>query len=105
MAEVKINVDDCIGCGICVKKSPEGYEINDEMKAVVKNPNAPGIKEGADDCPTNAIEVIGELAPAPAAAPAPVAAPSYRREHRRRPLLRPFGRRSYRWPPLSQTPS
>ncbi len=76
MAEVKINVDDCIGCGICVKKSPEGYEINDEMKAVVKNPNAPGIKEGADDCPTNAIEVIGDVAPAPAAAPAPTAAPS-----------------------------
>ena len=73
MAEVKINVDDCIGCGICVKKSPEGYEINDEMKAEVKNPNAPGIQEGADDCPVNAIEIIGDIvqaeAPAPAAEP------------------------------------
>lgn len=77
MAEVKINVDDCIGCGLCVKKCPEGYEINDEMKAQVKNPNAPCVKEAADGCPVNAIEVIGEIAPseAPAAA-VPEADPS-----------------------------
>ena len=70
MSEVIINVDDCIGCGICVKKCPEGYELNEEMKAEVKNPNAPCIKEGADACPVNAIEVIGEIVPSAAPAPA-----------------------------------
>ncbi len=72
MAEVKINVDDCIGCGLCVKKCPQGYELNDEMKAQAKDPNAPCIKEGADACPVNAIEVIGEVTPV--AAPAELAA-------------------------------
>jgi len=77
VAEIKINVDDCIGCGLCVKKCPEGYELNDEMKAQVKNPNLPCLKEGADACPVNAIEIIGEIEAAPAApaAPAPAAEP------------------------------
>ncbi|MDO9538009.1 MAG: FAD-binding protein [Thermoplasmata archaeon] len=67
--KVTINVDDCIGCGICVKISPKGYEINDQMKAQVLDMNAPGIKEGADDCPVGAILVEGEAMPA-AQAPA-----------------------------------
>lgn len=76
MAEVKINVDDCIGCGLCVKKSPQGYQLNDDMKAELKDINAPGVQEGADACPVNAIEVIGDLTPTAPEAPAgPASAP------------------------------
>lgn len=65
MAEITIDTDTCIGCGICVKKCPAGYELNEEMKAVVKDPNAPCVKEGADACPVTAITVTGEVAAAP----------------------------------------
>jgi electron transfer flavoprotein alpha subunit/ferredoxin len=64
--KVTINKEDCIGCGICVKQCPEGYALNDEMKAVVKNPNAPGVKEAAEACPVAAI--ITEGKPEPVAA-------------------------------------
>ena len=63
MLKVTINKNDCIGCGICAKQCPEGYELNDEMKAVVKNPNAPGVKEAAEACPVAAISVEGEAEP------------------------------------------
>jgi len=63
MMKVTINKDDCIGCGICVTQCPDGYELNEEMKAVVKNPNAPGVKEAAEACPVNAILTEGESEP------------------------------------------
>ena len=61
--KVTINKEDCIACGICVKQCPEGYALNDEMKAVVKNPKAAGVKEAADACPVNAITVEGTHEP------------------------------------------
>jgi electron transfer flavoprotein alpha subunit/ferredoxin len=61
--KVTINKEDCIGCGICVKQCPEGYSLNDEMKAIVKNPNAPGVKEAAEACPVAAITTEGKPEP------------------------------------------
>ncbi len=63
MIKVTINKDDCIGCGICVKQCPEGYGLNDEMKAIVKNPKAKGVKEAAEACPVGAIAVEGKAEP------------------------------------------
>ncbi len=78
MAVIKIDEDACIGCGICVNKCPDAYDLNDDQKAIVKNHNAPCAQIGADDCPVGAIEITGEIvpseAPAPVAAAAPVAA-------------------------------
>ena len=68
MAEVKIDVDVCIGCGVCVKKCPGGFELNDNMKAQARDHNAPCVKEAADACPVGAIEVIGEIVPSDAPA-------------------------------------
>ena len=78
MAVITIDKEACTGCSICVNKCPEAYDIDDDMKAIVKNHNAPCAQEGADDCPVGAIEITGEIvaeaAPAPATpAPAPVA--------------------------------
>ena len=72
MAKITIDKEACTGCSICVNKCPEAYDIDDDMKAIVKDHNAPCAQEGADDCPVGAIEITGEIV-APAAAPVPVA--------------------------------
>lgn len=61
MAEITINAEECIGCAICVQECPDGYEMNDEMKAEVKDPNLPCLVAGAEACPTNAITITGEI--------------------------------------------
>ena len=44
----------CTGCGRCVKICPEGFElIND--RSIVKDSDAPCIKEAISACPSNAI--------------------------------------------------
>lgn len=58
--KITIDTENCIGCGVCVNTCPKGYELNEEMKAEVINPRAPGIKEGAEDCPVDAITIEGE---------------------------------------------
>lgn len=51
----------CIGCGLCAQVAPEIYEMQGD-KAVAKadevtEDNAEQAKNGADQCPVNAITV------------------------------------------------
>lgn len=58
--KVRINEETCTACGICQETCPEVFEVNDV--AVVKedadfNAFEDEIKEAADECPDEAIEV------------------------------------------------
>ena len=54
---VKVDKEICIGCGLCESICPEGFKMNDEGKAEVRNPKAKCVKEAADSCPVDAIKV------------------------------------------------
>ena len=53
---VKVN-DTCIGCGACVSICPDGFEMGDNGKSHVKNGDAPCVKDAANSCPVQAIEL------------------------------------------------
>jgi ferredoxin len=62
---VHIEVDRavCIGSGDCVDTAPDVFQLDDEDKATVVDPDgAPldDIVEAAQNCPVSAIFVIGE---------------------------------------------
>ena len=59
--KVIIDEDACIGCGACEATCPEVFYMEDD-KAFVKEgvdleANADGIKEGAESCPVECIEI------------------------------------------------
>lgn len=60
--KIKINQENCIGCGTCQAVCPEVFELDEEsMKAKVKEnadieKNQECINEAIASCPTNAIE-------------------------------------------------
>lgn len=61
----KITVDEetCIGDGLCAEEAPETFEMNDDDKAVVVNPDGndrEAILDAARACPTDAITVTDE---------------------------------------------
>ena len=58
--EVTIDRELCIGCAICVKQCPKGYELDDELIAVLISTRAPGIMETEEACPVGAIAITGE---------------------------------------------
>ncbi len=47
----------CIGCGACVSICADGFEMGDDGKSHVKNPDASCVKDAADACPVQAIEL------------------------------------------------
>lgn len=55
---IEVKRDLCIGASSCIAVAPGVYELDSEMKAVVKNPKAADeatILESARACPTLAI--------------------------------------------------
>jgi len=56
-----VDMDACIGCGLCAQVAPDVYEMQDD-KAVAKMGEIPAdmegdAKSGADQCPVSAITV------------------------------------------------
>jgi ferredoxin len=53
----------CIGSGDCVDTAPDVFQLDDEDKAVVVDPDAApvdDILEAAQNCPVSAIFIAGE---------------------------------------------
>ena len=62
---VEITVDRalCIGSGDCVDTAPDVFQLDDEDKAVVVDPDGASVDDGieaARNCPVSAIFVVGE---------------------------------------------
>lgn len=52
---VKVDIKKCIGCGACAAICPEGFEMNKDGKAQIKNKDAKCIAEAMAICPIEAI--------------------------------------------------
>ena len=62
---IDITVDRalCIGSGDCVDTAPNVFQLDDEDKAVVVDPDGASVDEvveAAGNCPVSAIFVVGE---------------------------------------------
>ena len=71
--KIEVKRDLCIGAATCTAIAPDVFELDDEMKAVVKNPQGADeatILEAAQSCPTLAIYIYDDagtqIFPAPA---------------------------------------
>lgn len=61
--KVKVNQENCIGCGLCVSSAEDLFEFNDEGISVVKVDTVPEdkqdeAKEAIEGCPVSAIEEV-----------------------------------------------
>ena len=57
-----VDKDTCIGCGLCTSICESIFEMDDDGKAVAKNPDVPSeledeAKDAEASCPVNAISV------------------------------------------------
>jgi ferredoxin len=62
---IRIEVDRalCIGSGDCVDTAPDVFQLDDEDKAIVVDPDGADrdlVLEAAGNCPVTAIFVVGE---------------------------------------------
>jgi ferredoxin len=61
--EVTVDRGLCIGSGDCVDTAPDVFQLDDEDKAVVVDPDGAPLDDilaAAGNCPVSAIFVIGE---------------------------------------------
>ena len=56
---IKINLDECIGCGVCAQLSPETFKLDEEegKAMVISQEVTDSAKEAADSCPVSAITI------------------------------------------------
>lgn len=56
---VRVNQDECIGCGVCAQICPEVFDLDEDAgKARVLRPEgAECAQEAADSCPVGCIQV------------------------------------------------
>ena len=60
--KVRVDPDLCTGCGLCVDQCPDVFDFEDDV-AVVKMDEVPvdweeACRSAAEECPTEAIEII-----------------------------------------------
>lgn len=59
--KVKVNKDQCIGCGACAAIVPDVFEIEDDglacAKGEVTESNKDEVIDASESCPTGAINV------------------------------------------------
>jgi ferredoxin len=58
--EIEIDRELCYGFGDCVASAPAVFELDDDEKATVVDPNGAGrddLVEAASNCPVNAITI------------------------------------------------
>jgi ferredoxin len=65
MERVRVNKDECIGCGACQAIAPNVFSLNDEGFAEVIKDKIPeeltaDVMDALENCPTNAIEEVNE---------------------------------------------
>ncbi|MGI6208977.1 MAG: ferredoxin [Anaerolineae bacterium] len=56
--KIRIERDECIGCGNCTDIAPEVFELDDEGLSTVIDPNGADedtIREAAESCPVDCI--------------------------------------------------
>jgi ferredoxin len=61
--EVTVDRSLCIGSGDCVDSAPNVFQLDEEDKAVVVDPDGASVDEviqAAGNCPVSAIFVVGE---------------------------------------------
>ena len=62
--EVTVDRSLCIGSGDCVDTAPNVFQLDEEDKAVVVDPDGASVDEivqAAGNCPVSAIFVVGEV--------------------------------------------
>ena len=54
---IKINLDECIGCGVCAQLCPEVFKLdeNEGKCEVISQEESPASKEAVDSRPVSAI--------------------------------------------------
>ena len=58
MGNLKVNEEQCIGCGACVAIDPEHFDFNENgLSSVIKSDNleSSNLKSAMESCPTGAI--------------------------------------------------
>ncbi|MDO4988518.1 MAG: ferredoxin [Synergistes sp.] len=54
---IKVNMDDCIGCGVCSQLCPEAFGLDEDAGrcVVISQDVTPSVRDAVDSCPVSAI--------------------------------------------------